>query len=112
MKKSEILEEKAEREDNDLTALGLHTKALREKRSERFEEAWLELIKSHINIVKRDNGSYTFSTHKYGVMDYYPKANKLLMRRTGKWIKPGMKFIIDKIIKPKQEKKKLKRRGK
>ena len=37
MKKSEELEQKAHTEDNDLKALGIYNKVLREKRLERFE---------------------------------------------------------------------------
>jgi hypothetical protein len=97
MKKSEEIKEKANSEENDLKAMGLYNKALREKRSEKFEDYWLEKLKEKTQVTFRENGSYTFDSH-LGIIDFFPKANNLLIRKTGKWKKPGLKFIIQKIL--------------
>ncbi len=97
MKPSEKLKAEAQEEENDLAALGLYTKALRAKRKEKFEDDWLAKLEAQTEVIKRDNGSYTFNS-KYGLIDFYPKANKLLIRRQCKWIKPGLKFIIHYVL--------------
>jgi len=97
MKKSDALTEAAMKEENDLIALGIYNKALREKRLERFESHILDLEKKGYEIVE-NNHKYTIDTDtqeiKYGIIDYFPKANKLLIRKENKWIKPGLNWIL------------------
>ena len=45
----------------------------------------------------KEAGNYDI-TRLYGVIDFYPKANKLLIRRKNKWIKPALKFIINRVL--------------
>ena len=97
MRKSEKLRIEAQQEDNDLAALGKLTKALREERNEKFEDSWLPKLEAKTEVEKRPNGSYSFNS-KYGIIDFFPKANKLLIRKTGKWKKPGLQFIVRNII--------------
>lgn len=95
MKKSEVLLSASKQEDNDIKSFALQCKALRERRSERFVEDWLPILKDRYPIEQRNNGSYTITSQDHGNIDYYPKANKLLIRVTNKWIKPGLKWIIE-----------------
>lgn len=101
MKKSEQLEQEAHAEENDLKALGIYNKALREKRLERFETYLSDLEKRGYEIVE-DNHKYTIDTDtqeiKFGIIDYFPKANKVLIRKKNKWVKPGLKWIIDNLL--------------
>lgn len=99
MNKSEELEQKAFKEDNDIKAFALLSKSLREKRSEKFEGGWLLLLEDKYDVEKRNNGSYTISTQDYGIIDYFPKANKTLIRSNNKWEKPGLKWIINNLFK-------------
>ena len=98
MKESERLRKKAEQTENDLAALGVYGKVLREERKEKFEDVWLEKLRKQTEVIQRVNGSYTFDS-EYGLIDYFPKANKLLIRKQGKWKKPGLRFIIKNILK-------------
>lgn len=98
MKNSEILQNKAAEEDNDIKAFGIMTKALRESRSEKFIDGWLKPLSMRYEVVE-NNHKYTITTQKFGVLDYFPKANKLLIRKDNKWIKPGLKWIINKLMK-------------
>lgn len=100
MKPSEKLREEAEQTDNDLVAFGKYTKALREKRKEGFEDNWLSLLENQTEVTKKGY-KYTFDS-EYGIIDYYPKANKLLIRKKNKWIKPALRFIVNKIIEVKK----------
>lgn len=94
MKTSEQLQHQASKEDNDFRSLALLTKALRENRSERFIEDWLPVFMRMYPVEARLNGSYSITTQKFGTIDYFPKANKVLIRKTNKWIKPGLKWLI------------------
>jgi hypothetical protein len=95
MKKSEELLSASQQEDNDIKSFALQIKALRERRSERFVEDWLPILSERFNIIERNNGSYTIPTQDYGTLDYFPKANTLLIRKSNKWKKPGLKWIIE-----------------
>jgi hypothetical protein len=101
MKKSDELKEAAAREDNDLRAMGLMKQSLREARYERFVEDHLPTLlkKGYIITINEADGKYTIDTEScgktYGIIDYYPKANNLLIRRKNSWIKPGLKWLIE-----------------
>lgn len=100
MKDSDYLRDKAAKEKNDLKAMGLLNKALREKRNEKFEDTWLPEFEKYYEVEKRSNGSYTIEDKKYGKIDFFPKANKILIRSKNTWKKPGLKWLINKLIKP------------
>ena len=101
MKKSEELKQQADAEDNDLKYMGLMNKSLREHRSEKFQQHLLKLEQAGYDIIL-DNHKYTIDTNtqeiKHGVIDYFPKANKLLIRKTNKWIKPGLPWILKHLL--------------
>ena len=84
-------------EDNDFKSFALLCKALRESRSEKFIDGWLEPLSIRYNIISQDY-KYTITTEDYGILDYFPKANKLLIRKENKWIKPGLKWIINNLF--------------
>jgi len=96
--KSEELRLRSQQEDNDIISFGLLCKVLRESRSEKFVEGWLQPLSMRYE-VKENNHKYTIQTESYGVLDYFPKANKLLIRKDNKWVKPGLRWIINNLIK-------------
>jgi len=100
MKESERIrkEMNEDESDNDFRILGYMTKILRAERKERFEDMWLTKLKSKYTVLGNDT-KYTIETDTYGVVDYYPKANNLLIRRQNRWIKPGLKWIINNLLK-------------
>lgn len=100
MTNSETLRKLSSEEDNDIKAFGLQTKALREERIESFEREWLKkLIKSKEILQIIGKGThYEFTLNNEEKLDFYPKANKLLIRRINKWVKPGLKYLINKYI--------------
>lgn len=95
--KSDELKQKISQEDNDITAFGLQCKLIREKRSEKFVEDYLPLLSSRFNIAT-SNGKYTITTEQYGILDFFPKANKILIRKDNKWIKPGLSWIRNNLL--------------
>lgn len=89
------LREQLSAEENDLKAFGIGKQIIREERGERFEEAWLQKLQSKCNVSHdAQMGRYTFELNGYGLIDFYPKANKLLIRKLNKWKKPALKWII------------------
>lgn len=62
------------------------------KKISKFEKDYLPKLEKYTNIVKRDNGSYTFTTNR-GIVDYYPKGGKLLIRQENTWVNNGIEFI-------------------
>ena len=98
MSKSEEIKKEIEREENDIKILSLSTKLIREERNERFEKEYLGKIKEKYIVTYDDNHKYTICSSK-GMIDYFPKKNKLLIRKKNKWIKPALKWIINNLIK-------------
>ena len=99
MKKSEELHKQANEEDNDFKALSLYTKSLREGRLENFQNTYLQVLLKKGYEVAEDNYKYTIDTNdKFGIIDFFPKANKLLIRKDNKWIKPGTQWIIKNLL--------------
>ena len=102
MKKSEEFEEQASHEDNDFKALHLHTKAIREARLERFEELHIkeQLEKKNCIVVPFDGKKIVIDTQtkKWGILDYYPKANRVLIRKDNHWESMGLKWIVTNLL--------------
>jgi hypothetical protein len=97
MIKSEKLMIESQQEDNDFKSLSLKLKSLRESRSEKFIEEYLLILKNKFTIETKDY-SYSITTLDFGIIDYFPKSNKLLIRNKNKWIKPGLKWIISNLL--------------
>lgn len=100
MKKSQELKLRASQEENDIKSFSLLCKALRESRSERFVDDYLPLLRKRYPVELRSNGSHSITTQDYGIVDYYPKVNKILIRKTNSWIKPGLRWILNNLLKP------------
>lgn len=81
-------------EENDLVAMGIYKKIKREenlKFSEFFKD---KLLAAGFNLTEHDDqGKITISPTEFGVIDFYPKANKVLIRKRNKWIHPGTSFL-------------------
>lgn len=95
MKKSEELRKEASMAESDQACLGLHTKAMREERIENFEEKWLPLLKEKATVHYSELlNRYWIENKKMGVIDFYPKANKIHIRKQNRWVKPGLQWLI------------------
>lgn len=101
MNKSEELRKQSQQEDNDFKAMQLLNKSLREHRLEKFQDYILALEQNGYDIVE-NNHKYTIDTDsqsiRFGIIDYFPKANKLLIRKDNKWIKPGLVWIKNNLL--------------
>ena len=96
---SNELRKQAESEENDLKAMGLYTKVLREERAERFENYKDKLLQAGYNLTEfKAQGKFTIEATKFGIVDYYPKSNKVLIRKENKWITGGLRWIIGSLL--------------
>lgn len=99
MKKSEELRQQARQEDNDLKSMNLYHKSLREGRLENFKKVYLKILLLKGYEVVEDNYKYTIDTYnEYGVLDFFPKKNSLLIRKDNDWKRPGLQWIIKNLL--------------
>ena len=98
-KESELLRAKANEEENDLKYLGLYTKMKRAERFEKFDKYKKQLIGKGYSIVEYESiGKYSITSIKFGVVDFYPKANKILLRKSNTWKEKGLDWIIKNLL--------------
>lgn len=105
MKNSEKLHIEAQKEDNDLVYLGKMTQVLREKRLEKWDDWKREILLSPFVIEYEENvgqGKITMTistnTLEEQTIDFFPKANKVLIRKRNEWNKMGLKWLINNLI--------------
>jgi hypothetical protein len=98
MKKSEELKIKRDAEDNDLKALGIGKQVIRETRSENFEDKWLPKFKEKLGDNIYLNGNHYTLFYDSQTYDFFPKANRLLIRESSKWINPGLQYLVKHIL--------------
>ena len=99
MDKIEELKKQKESEENDLRYLSLGKKIIREERLDKFEKTWLPRLQALTDVnFNEDSQKYTFELNDLGLIDYYPKANNLLIRKKNKWIKPGLRWLSFTIV--------------
>lgn len=103
MKKSEKLHQEAQQEENDLAYLGKIRKMKRQQNVEVFGDWYDKLIESPnvISITEHTiQGKFEIKTDTvYGTVDYYPKANKVLIRHKNKWQQQGLNWMKKYLIK-------------
>lgn len=94
--KSEELKKEAQKEENDFSYMAKMNKSIRESRLERFEDGYAEKLESNNCIVIPFNGIKVVidtQIEKFGIIDYYPKANRILIRKLNEWKSQGLKWI-------------------
>ena len=102
MKNSEEYTKAAQEAENDFKSLSLHTKSIREARLERFEDGYKELLEAKLCIVIPFNGNKIVidtQTDEFGILDYFPKANKILIRKSNQWKNQGLRWLQTNILK-------------
>lgn len=88
------LKKQAELEENDLKAMALYKKALREENLEHFEDYKDRFSKLGYYLTEyKSQGKVTIEPTRYGIIDYYPKADKALIRETSRWVTPGLAWL-------------------
>jgi len=70
----------------------------REKNLSIFEDKWLHKVRMVYLVEKRDNGSYSIPNKQFGVVDYFPKKDRLLIRKDKKWVSQGLDWILKNLL--------------
>jgi len=78
--------------------LHLDKKQLRQKRIEDFVDYWLDELSEYYEIYEHTNDSWTIHTEDFGIVDMYPKSNKLLFRETNTWIDGAAHWMRQNLI--------------
>jgi hypothetical protein len=87
-------------DDNDFKYLNLSTKLIRAKRAEKFDKYIHRLREKGFEVIEIGyQGKITIQPTNYGIIDYYPKANKILIRMKNKWVTGGLQWIIKNLLK-------------
>jgi len=101
MKKSDKLFVEAEQEENDFRYWSKIYDAEREKRKENFEDNFLPTIKNSphvLSIEERMSGSMLMIEFSDGVkIDYYPKKDRVFIKKLCHWKSYGKTWILNKI---------------
>jgi hypothetical protein len=106
MKESERIEKELLRMDNDFSAWTMRKKYARALRAETFEDEWLPRLQEALSgaIFKSDKkGCYTMNwtpceTCETIVIDYYPSADKVLIRKNNEWKTNGLEWLKSKLV--------------
>ncbi len=96
------LNQKWAEENNDLKALGIGKKIIREERNERWEDKWLPRFRQLFDDriwYEEKMSCWRIHVSAEEMYDYYPKANKVFAYPSKKWIEKGLKFLIKNFIK-------------
>lgn len=86
-------------EENDFAAMARYRKEKREERQVKFVNLPIfdKLKEKYPTSWDEDGTKFTFQATEYGTIDFFPKANKVLIRKENKWIWPGLNWIINNI---------------
>jgi hypothetical protein len=69
----------------------------RQNRADKFDTDILPKLQLKYDVYEGKNSNYIIDSN-IGVVDYFSKSDKLLIRSENKWINNGKKYIIDNIL--------------
>lgn len=94
-------------EDDDFAAMRRYKEESTNGRISVFNEVYLDkLIAKGYVVTNPSVGKITIVTFSdYGVVDYFPKANKVLIRKYNEWVEGGNGWIRKKLINEEQQNK-------
>ena len=105
MKESEKIQQeidnlKDEDDPEGFKMLNLSKKLTRAKRAEKAEAFKERLIAKGFEVTTgHAAGCITIRPTDFGILDFYPKANKVLIRTSNKWITDGKQWLTIKLLK-------------
>lgn len=99
MKESELLRIQANEALNDEYCQYLNEKADRAERSERFKEYYLLILQESEKVkqVTEKNHMFVVDFVDGLSVDYYPKADKVLLKKAHQWKTNGLSWLLLKI---------------
>lgn len=88
-----------EREWSDYKGFNLEVKKSRQKRFKKFGKYKDKLISAGYTVTFFEQQSkFSIEPSGFGVIDYYPKANRLLFRKENRWISDGLNWIYANLL--------------
>ncbi len=91
-------------EENDFAAMARYRKEKREERQVKFVNSPVfdQLKDKYIMHWDDDATKFTVftDTEKHGTIDFFPKANRVLIRKENKWINSGLNWITKNLLNP------------
>lgn len=88
-----------EGELSEYELLNIEIKKSRERRFKKFDKYKDKLISAGYTVTFFEKQSkFSIEPSGFGVMDYYPKANRLLFRKDNRWISDGMNWIYANLL--------------
>lgn len=84
--------------EHDWVIQKLETKLMREQQMEKFESKWLHRFQEKFPVEKRDNESFMVTTRSHGIIDFYPKSNKILLRKKNQWKNRGLNWLVRNLL--------------
>lgn len=85
---------------DDFRAFREYQREIREKKYNKFCSKILPKLQGAENVVyiERSMEKFTITTTNFGVIDIFPKANRLLIRKDNKWYSKATQWIIDNLL--------------
>lgn len=73
---------------------------MRDERYRQFRNITLPRLQHSTEVlsVMEDNNGFTLTTRTYGVIDFFPKADKVRVRRTNRWFGRGDQWLKKNIL--------------
>ena len=72
---------------------------LKEKRWKEFHEGWLDRIALEYDVSEHVSNGYLINTEEHGLLEYYPKSDRLLIRKENDWKSLGLNWIEKNLLK-------------
>ena len=66
-----------------------------------FKSVVLQYLGLEYEVEKRENGSWTLEHPKFGIIDIFPKKQRLLIRRGNKWKSNAFDWINENLLREK-----------
>lgn len=63
-----------------------------------FETVVLQFLGLEYDVEKRENGSWTIESTKFGTIDIFPKKQRLLIRSGNKWKSNAFDWINENLL--------------
>lgn len=88
-------------EENDFAAMARYRKESREKKQVEFvNNPIFDELKTKFKVSwDTDATKFTIEGTEFGTLDFFPKANRLLIRRENRWKNSGLHWIVVFILK-------------
>lgn len=88
-----------EKLNNSLVYIGNMNK-LAKKRIERLDNRLSKVKQSRDTFTVITEPVYTFTTKEYGTIHYFPKVDKIYIRKENRWNYSGLKWLLSYLIIP------------